>query len=123
MGLLNHLHNLTVNTIILSDLRPMPNRQVFLELVITMTHAIKHAAVQRFVVQDAMPIFLVPWPQFVHLLVVTVRKVVTIGLICTLAQYYWSVNLTGKMVKLVRVHVAIVSKDINFLICLMITIK
>lgn len=88
------------------------NRQVFLGLVMPMTHAIKLAAVQES--QNVMHNFPVPLLQFAHRLVVTARILVTIGQILMLVQSYFGAKPLGKMTKLVRVRVVYAIKDILF---------
>jgi len=88
------------------------NRQVSLTLVMLMTHAIKHAAVQES--QNVMHNFLVTLPQFAHRLVVTVRILVTIGETITLVRLYYGAKLHGKTIKYWRVHVATATENITF---------
>jgi len=85
--------------------------QAFWTLAIHMILAIKHVIVQNF---QLMKNFLKILPQFANLLVVTVRSLVTIGLITTPAQSHWLVCLLGKVVRLARVPAVFVTEDISF---------
>jgi len=85
--------------------------QVSLMLVMLMTHAIKHVAVQES--QNVMPNFPVTLPQFANRLVVTVSIFVTIGQKITLVRLYCGAKPHGKMVKLIRVHVATATENIT----------